>query len=138
MANVKYYDSIFEVGTNNKLITYYDASALVLSIKNILLSKPGNYPLTPSLGIDISKYQFELLDDETISDIEADLSFQINKYSPIPGDAEVKVLKLSKEDGYDYNAIGISVSVILNGEKSTFNFIALQDNEIINVAVDII
>ena len=63
MANIKYYDAVFEVNDNNKLLEYYDASALVVAIKNILLSRPGNFPLTPSLGMDISKYQFEALDD---------------------------------------------------------------------------
>lgn len=133
----QYLDTVFDI-ENNSSVVYTDAEAIVIAIKNILLTSPGNYPEHPSYGMDISKYQFEVLDDQTITDIEAELYEQINKYIPSTSGTEINIVKLDMDDGDDYNGIGISVSTVVNGDISTYNFLVVQDHEIISTAVEII
>ena len=132
-----YADIMFVVGENNRAEVYYDASAVVLAIKNILLSRPGNFPETPSLGMHIQKYQFETLDDETLTDIETELSMQINKYVQSANNVSVNIVKIIKDEDNPYNGIGISVSTIINGSDAVCNFMVLQDHEDVAVAVEI-
>ena len=68
---IKYKDFSFNLGNYNKMEEYTDAPVFVLAVRNILLSKPGNYPFTPGLGIDIEQYMFDLADENTKSRIES-------------------------------------------------------------------
>ena len=61
---------------------YKDEDAIVLAIRNILLSRPGNFPFNPSIGMNIKKYQFDFIDDETLEEIKGELSRQISRYIP--------------------------------------------------------
>ena len=46
-------DFTLNLGKYNKLEEVDEKNAFVLAVRNILLSKPGNFPLTPNLGMDI-------------------------------------------------------------------------------------
>lgn len=111
-------------------IEYTDASAIVLAIRTILLSKPGNFPFNPSLGVNIKKYQFDLLDDNTLADIKGELTDQISKY--IPGIDGVKIDVLAKEENR-HNYLCIAISVDFQGEIVETNFLISKENEIISV-----
>ena len=105
-----------------------------MAIKNILLSRPGNFPFTPDLGLNIDKYQFELLDDYTLSDIKNGILYQINKFVPAIDGVAVSVDKVESEiRGEFVTGIGISVSAVYNGENVTANFLVLKDKEIVHV-----
>ena len=49
---------------------------------NLLFLKPGTYPNSPDMGVNINKYSFELMDDELTSQLEDDIRNQINTYLP--------------------------------------------------------
>lgn len=120
----KYLDAILEPGEYNKVQEYTDANAIILAIRNLILSAPGNYPFNPSMGLDIRKYQFDLLDDQTVSDIQTELNRQIAKYIPELMNVDAEVRKVKDENGKDY--LGISVQSDLNGDEITANFIFSQ------------
>lgn len=128
--------NLSEYGNCEKLS---DSNSILYAIKNIILSRPGNYPLMPDLGINIQKYQFELLDDYTISTIKSDLLKQITKYIPTIDDVQVTVQKVEDVVNGEYkNAVGISVSIMESGEESTGNFLVIKDNETLNIYNEII
>ena len=56
--------------------------ALAQKILNLLLLEPGTYPDSPEMGINIAKYQFELLTPDLLNKIQADISKQVNQYIP--------------------------------------------------------
>ena len=78
----RYRDYTFNHGDYGTAQEVTDASAIALAIKNIILSRPGNFPRTPGLGVDIEKYEFEQADSKTLSEIKTDITTQIGKYIP--------------------------------------------------------
>ena len=131
---MEYKDFEFEMDEYGKTKEYSGTNAIILAIKNILLSRPGNFPFTPDLGADIGQYQFELLDDYTLSDIKNNILNQINKFIPAIDNVSVSVDKVESEvQGEPANAIGISVSALENGESITTNFLIVKNKEILEV-----
>ena len=123
MANYKDFD--FSAGEYGKASEYYDSSAIAVAIKNILLSRPGNFPMHPSLGMNIRKYQFEFLDDVTIKSIQNELKRSIGLYIPDASDVEIQVLK--KTDNKNQPYLGIFVSIDLNGQEVISTFVVRNE-----------
>ena len=78
----KYRDFMLQQSDFIKAQEYTDTSAIILNIRNILLSRKGNFPFTPSFGMNVEKYQFDLLDDIQIDVIRSELSKHIAQYIP--------------------------------------------------------
>ena len=137
--SVKYKDFSFNLGNYNKMEEYTDAPVFVLAVRNILLSKPGNYPFTPGLGIDIEQYMFDLADENTKSRIESNLNKQINEYIDNAQNVNVQVEILedpttdSEGNPLIRNILGISVFASVDGENITTNFLLYRDKNILNV-----
>lgn len=130
-----YYDYMLTPDDSGKATTYSGVDAVILAIRNIILSRPGNYPLTPGLGMDIAKYEFDLLDKDTLSTIKSELNKQINKYIPTIDNVEVNVSKVEDTDasGNLVNGIGISVGLSLDGDTLTANYLVIQDKSEIKI-----
>ena len=127
----EYTDFQLKKGEYVKASEYYDEDAIILAIRNILLSRPGNFPFNPSIGMNIKKYQFDLLDDQTVSDIQSELDRQIAKYIPSLGNVSVQVVKVEDDNGLPY--LGIAIAANMNGEKITSNFILGQEGQTVKV-----
>lgn len=128
-----YKDIDFVMNEYGKLKEYTGANAAVLAIRNIILTKKGNFPLSPSLGLDIENYQFDFLDQTTVNQLKADLLSQINTYVPSLENVSVQVEIVEGNDEYPGNAIGIMVSAIGENEKLNASFLVTHDNENVNV-----
>lgn len=128
-----YKDIDFVMNEYGKLKEYTGANAAVLAIRNIILTKKGNFPLSPSLGLDIENYQFDFLDQTTVNQLKADLLSQINTYVPSLENVSVQVEIVEGNNDYPGNAIGIMVSAIGENEKLNASFLVTHDNENVNV-----
>ena len=117
----KYTDFQLQKNYYDKASSYEDIDAIALSIKNILLSKPGNFPFNPSIGIDIRKYQFEFLDDQEISNIQKEIDKAISEHIPDIGLVDVIVRKINNDDGNAY--LAISINTTYDGEDRILNFV---------------
>jgi len=125
-------DFQFESSDYGKCKQYQDDDALILSIKNILLSKPGNFPFHPNLGMNIKKYQFDILDDITLRKIETELKQSIATYMPSLNGINVNVLSINK-NGQNYLCISVDVNV--SDKAYTVNFLLTQDTETHEVSI---
>lgn len=131
-------DFTLNQGNYNKMEELSEANSFVLAVRNILLSKPGNFPLTPSLGMDIEQYLFEIADEYTLNSIKTELNNQINKY--ISNATNVNVVVELVED-WDQTTgkdnvryiLGISVSANVKGEAVSTNFLLYKDHNLLNI-----
>lgn len=85
------------VFNTNAVRTKLEALAQVL--QNIMIYEPGTFPNQPELGVGIENYQFEFLDDKTMSDLKSSIDNQINKFIPSDIKVEPKVESLLNELG---------------------------------------
>ena len=120
----------FNSGSYGVMETYNDANAKVLAIKNLILAKPGNFPETPKMGINIEKYQFDLLDNQTINDIKNDMGYQISKYIPDLDNVSITGDKITEELN---TYLGISVSANTAGDNLVANFLVIKESKTIKI-----
>jgi phage baseplate assembly protein W len=135
-----YRDFTLDQGKYGRAPEYTDASAIILAIilaiRNILLTRKGNYPFNPSFGMDIEKYQFDLLDDVQISEIKNELFRQIATYMPSFQNVVVDVRRVSEVEGVDADGremLGISVSSKSGQSATTNSFLLYRKNGTLNI-----
>ena len=83
---------------NNDLIAMKNVNAITRSIRNIILTTPGEKFFDPDFGSNVSKLLFENVDDITASQIQEEIEFSINNYEP-----RVKLLSVEVNPEYDSN-----------------------------------
>jgi phage baseplate assembly protein W len=132
----KYRDFTLDQGIYGRSAEYVDTSAFILAVRNILLSRPGNYPFNPSFGMNIEKYQFDLLDDIQLNQIKNELNQQIARYLPSFQDVQIDVKKVNNIDGVDADnreMVGISVISKVNGASLSSSFLLYKRNGTLNI-----
>lgn len=126
-------DYTFNVSEYGSAEELSDSNAITMAVRNILLTRPGNYPMDPNFGMDIGKYQFDLLDDQTISEIKTELSKQISEYIPSLENVFVDVQKVASDAAGVPGGIGISISSTINGTKTTDNYLVYSKSGTVHV-----
>lgn len=67
---------------NNDLIGLTNANAIARSIRNLILTIPGERPFSPVLGSEVGGLLFENLDVLTASNIDEQIRLTIKNYEP--------------------------------------------------------
>jgi len=83
---------------NNDLIALKNVNAIARSVRNIILTTPGEKFFDPDFGSNVSKLLFENVDDITASQIQEEIEFSINNYEP-----RVKLLSVEINPDFDNN-----------------------------------
>ena len=84
---------------NNDLIAIKNVNAITRSIRNIVLTTPGEKFFDPDFGSNVTRLLFENVDDITASQIQEEIEFSINNYEP-----RVKLLSIKVNPDFDSNA----------------------------------
>lgn len=123
-----YRDFTFNNGSNGALEEYSGASAIVLAIRNIILSRPGNFPMNPSMGLDVTKYEFDLGSSDTLDTIKTDLQKQITQYVPSVSNVSVSVSLVEDDSQAGRFVLGFKVEADTNEDGFTsYWLIEVQD-----------
>jgi len=67
---------------NSDLIGLKDANAIARSVRNIVMTYPGEKFFQPDFGSKVSRLLFENVDDITASQIQEEIEFSISNYEP--------------------------------------------------------
>ena len=67
---------------NSDLIALKNENAISRSIRNLILTSPGDVPFNPNLGCYVSQSLFENLDQATASSIKFEIERTIKRYEP--------------------------------------------------------
>ena len=98
---------------NNDLIAIKNVNAITRSIRNIVLTTPGEKFFDPDFGSNVSKLLFENVDDITASQIQEEIEFSINNYEPRVKLINVEVIADNDNASFDtiitYEVIGADV-----------------------------
>ena len=57
-----------------------ELDALAQTVQNLILMHKGTIPNDPNMGVGISRYLFEILDNQTISEIQLEIESQVARY----------------------------------------------------------
>ena len=98
---------------NGDLIAIKNVNAITRSIRNIVLTIPGEKFFDPDFGSNVSNLLFENVDDITASQIQEEIEFSINNYEPRVKLLDVKVIADNDNASFDtiitYEVIGADV-----------------------------
>ena len=89
---------------NNDLIAIKNVNAIARSVRNIVLTTPGEKFFDPDFGSNVSKLLFENVDDITASQIQQEIEFSINNYEP-----RVKLLSIEVNPDFDSNSYDVTI-----------------------------
>ena len=98
---------------NNDLIALKNVNAIARSVRNIILTTPGEKFFDPDFGSNVSKLLFENVDDITASQIQEEIEFSINNYEPRVKLISVEVIADNDNASFDtiitYEVVGANV-----------------------------
>ena len=99
---------------NSDLIGLKNASAIARSVRNIVMTSPGEKFFQPDFGSRVSKLLFENIDDITASQIQEEIEFAITNYEPRVTLINVKIVADNDNALFDatitYEIIGADVA----------------------------
>ena len=99
---------------NSDLIALKNENAISRSIRNLILTQPGDKPFEPDLGSEVYESLFESLDQITASSIQQQIENTIIKYEPRVDLRDVTVSANIPNNAFDvlinYEIIGIEAS----------------------------
>ena len=98
---------------NGDLIAIKNVNAITRSIRNIVLTTPGEKFFDPDFGSNVSNLLFENVDDITASQIQEEIEFSINNYEPRVKLLDVQVIADNDNASFDtiitHEVIGANV-----------------------------
>ena len=99
---------------NSDLIGLKDANAIARSVRNIVMTYPGEKFFQPDFGSKVSRLLFENVDDITASQIQEEIEFSISNYEPRVNLTNVTVVADNDNALFDaiitYDIIGADVA----------------------------
>ena len=101
---------------NSDLIGLKNANAIARSIRNLILTEPGEKPFQPDLGSEVYTSLFETLDQITASNIKQQIENTVLKYEPRVELGSVIVDANTFKNAFDvqinYEIIGVDMNII--------------------------
>ena len=104
------HDLIFSFDGYHKPEMTSDLGTVANLIQTLLLLKPGTYPDSPDMGIDIAQYMFDLMSERNMNIIKTNIEEQIEKYLPTIYIRNMIVKNVSNESLNNALGLGFDVS----------------------------
>jgi len=92
------------------LIVVTNANAIARSIRNLIMTVPGERPFNPALGSNVSRLLFDPMDQMTSMNIRSEIEHTINTFEP-----RVELLDVIVTPQYDDNAYDIVIKFKIIG-----------------------
>lgn len=95
---------------NNDLIGLKNENAIARSIRNLVLTLPGERFFDPDLGSRVSRVLFENMDEITASEIKDEIKFTVENYEP-----RVDLISVKVSPNYDDNEFNVTINYNIIG-----------------------
>jgi len=90
---------------------YGDLTALARLIQRLIIMHPMSYPDEPEMGVGIESYEFEFMDNITLSELTDKIKNQIDKYIPNSFIGNILVDVIDTDKSGKKNTIGVLVNL---------------------------
>lgn len=133
MEECKKKEYTLNIDKYNNIDILEDNRATINLILNLLFSDEYTYPSIPdSVGVNISKYKFRVLDDSTIITLKNELEEKIQKYIPFSNIKDIVIKK------YNDTSLLIGLKFYTDNQEveDNINIIKIEDsNNTYNIKV---
>ena len=96
------------------LIANKNETAIARSIRNLILTAPGERPFNPELGSQVSRLLFDPIDDITTEALREQIENTINNFEP-----RVRLRQVVVQPNFDANEYDISIRYDIVGIEAT-------------------
>lgn len=119
----------------------YDMNVLATSIRNFLLTAPGQKILNPFFGLDLRRYLFEPVDNFTAAIIQDEITVQIKLFEPRITVGAVAVTPFPEEQTYvvqlllfptDTFLTSIGAAITIDGTLNSDGYYLVNSNVLYN------
>lgn len=110
-------DLSFAQTTSKDVAKRIDVNAVKQSIKNLLLTRPGERVFQPNIGSDLYRILFEPMDPITVEGLKDVITYCINNFEP-----RVKLQEVAVNPNYDENSYDISIYFYVIGIYTPVTF----------------
>ena len=112
--------STFQINPLNRdLIGLTNENAIARSIRNLILTRPGERPFNPILGSNVSGLLFESLDYITASNIKSEITTTIDNFEP-----RIKLNEVIVKPNLDNNAFDVSIRYTVVGVSASIQVLS--------------
>jgi phage baseplate assembly protein W len=95
---------------NYDILAINNETAIARSVRNLVLTIPGERFFNPQVGSDISQSLFENIDPISASTIQSQIETTIKNNEP-----RVELTEVLVEPNYDYNEFNVTINYIIIG-----------------------
>ena len=95
---------------NNDLISIKNETAIARSVRNLILTLPGERFFNENLGSRVSQTLFENMDEISASVIKDEITNTINNYEP-----RVDLISVDVSPNYDNNEFNVTINYYIVG-----------------------
>ena len=95
---------------NYDLIALRNENAIARSVRNLVLTLPGERPFAPVLGSNVSNLLFENFDELTASAIKSEIKTTLNNYEP-----RIELNSVKCEANYDEHEFHVTITYYIVG-----------------------
>lgn len=96
------------------LIANKNETAIARSIRNLILTAPGERPFNPNLGSEVSRLLFQPMDDITTDSLREQISNTINNFEP-----RVNLRQVIVQPNFDVGEYNISIRYDIVGVEAS-------------------
>ncbi len=126
----------FPLKYDNKYGPYSAITSVVQSYKrdfiNLLLTSPGEWPMSPEIGIGLKHYLFEFKNSEKLTSLGPTIKYQLKRHLPV---VELKQIKFDYNDeDLDNNKVRVVLAyTILDSTGFVTKFEESSDNGLVSI-----
>ena len=95
---------------NDDLITLKNENAIARSVRNLILTLPGEKPFQPEIGSRVTDMLFENMDKITANAIRGEIKNTLNNYEP-----RISLKEVMVEPNFDDNEYNVTINYIIVG-----------------------
>ena len=95
---------------NYDLIAIKNETSIARSMRNLVLTSPGERFFNPLLGSRVSRLLFDNLDSFTAREIESEIEYTINTFEP-----RVSLITVAVNPNYDNNEFNVTITYQIVG-----------------------
>lgn len=95
---------------NNDILVNKNETAIARSVRNLVLTGPGERFFNPYLGSSVKGSLFENMDFTTVASIKDGIELTINNYEP-----RVDLIEVNVEPDYDQNEYNVTIKYYIVG-----------------------
>ena len=95
---------------NDDLIALKNENAIARSVRNLILTVPGEKPFQPAIGSRVTEMLFENMDKITANAIRSEIKNTLNNFEP-----RISLKEVLVEPDFDNNEYNVTINYIIVG-----------------------